>query len=421
MTNEALLNNRVNQVTGATDWLTFSDMGFPDLPETYTIEELDTNRATDGGHYRGLYGIRLGKIPDPATLRIFEYLADSNSDSFDSDSEAGAEYTRAASWPPAAGEFATSGNGDIVYFHASQVGVQVAVLPYSFRATPLTIDKIRDFAQEAVSGSELDAIVDAAVDDAVAAAIAGASFPFPPMHRSGLTLANNGTDIVNDIDVAAGSCRDDSDSVNMVYAGGTVQCDVLFGTGDGCLDAGAIGNGTYHLFAIYNASTEVTKILSSLSATSPTMPSGYAYKRRIGAINRVSDSIRLFFQHGNSFLWKLPILDINVSSVGASQDAVLGSSIPSGVKVLAHMNAFTRHASSNFAIAWIFSKDQTDATAAQIAPLANVGGYVDVAATQFEGTSQVSVLTDTFQTIRVSAAGGGVVRLAVTGYTDLTL
>ena len=119
MTNEILINNRVNQVTGATDWLTFADAGFPDLPETYTIADLDANRATDGGHYRNLYGIRLGKIPDPDTLRIFEYLADSNSDSFDSDTEAGAEYTRAASWPPGAGEFATSGNGDIVYFHAS--------------------------------------------------------------------------------------------------------------------------------------------------------------------------------------------------------------------------------------------------------------------------------------------------------------
>lgn len=171
MTNEILINNRVNQVSGATDWLTFTDAGFPDLPETYTIVDLDADRATDGGHYRNLYGIRLGKIPDPDTLRIFEYLADSNSDSFDSDSEAGAEYTRAASWPPAAGEFATSGNGDIVYFHASQAGVQVAVLPYSFRATPLTVEKIREMAQEAISVSVISDMVDAAVDEAIAGPI----------------------------------------------------------------------------------------------------------------------------------------------------------------------------------------------------------------------------------------------------------
>lgn len=179
-TNNILINNRVNQVTGATDWLTFADAGFPDLPETYTIADLDANRATDGGHYRNLYGIRLGKIPDPDTLRIFEYLADSNSDSFDSDTEAGAEYTRAASWPPGAGEFATSGNGDIVYFAASQNGVQVAVLPYRFRCTPLTLDKIKAFAQAAVSGSELDALVDAAVGPAIDDAFASAASATSP-------------------------------------------------------------------------------------------------------------------------------------------------------------------------------------------------------------------------------------------------
>jgi hypothetical protein len=412
MTNEILINNRVNQITGSTDWLTFTDAGFPDLPETYTIADLDADRATDGGHYRNLYGIRLGKIPDPDTLRIFEYLADSNSDSFDSDSEAGAEYTRAASWPPAAGEFATSGNGDIVYFHASQVGVQVAVLPYEFRCTPLTIAQIRAFAEAAVSGSNLDALVDAAVDDAVAALSIGA---YPPGHIDGLELSNNGTD---DLDISAGSARDDSDTVNIDYAGGTIQTDVNFGTGSGALDTGSIGNGTYHAWAIYRSDTGVSSILISLSATAPTMPANYDYKRRIGVFRRVSAAIQLgtWTDSNRRFEFLVPVLDADTSF--ANTNAVLVTlSTPSGIKTKA-LFGFMMDGWTTESTVLITSPDQTDTTpgaSAAFSARANSSYTVTIAA-------NYEIRTNTSSQIRLRGTTGvSTYAISTYGWEDYTL
>lgn len=392
MTNEILINNRVNQVTGATDWLTFADAGFPDLPETYTIVDLDADRTTDGGHYRNLFGIRLGKIPDPDTLRIFEYLADSNSDSFDSDSEAGAEYTRAASWPPAAGEFATSGNGDIVYFHASQAGVQVAVLPYQFRCTPLTIDKIRAFAEAAVSGSNLDALVDAAVDEAMAALSIGA---YPPGHINGLELSNNGTDPSNDIDVSAGSVRDDSDTVNIDYAGGTVQADVNFGTGNGALDTGGLGNGSYHFFAIYRSDTQASGILISLSASAPTMPANYDYKRRIGSLRRVSGAWQLFSQDGDEFLLLSPAEDISAATIDTTATNYTFS-VPTGIKVRAICTGIV---DTGIGQVRVYSPDQSDV----VVTGANCSFRGDVN-NDYQGGAKMIVRTNTSGEVRARAS-----------------
>ena len=57
------------------------------------------------------------------------------------------------------------------------------------------------------------------------------------------------------------------------------------GTGANKLDTGALANSTwYYIFVIYNPSTATTACLLSTSATAPTMPSGYTYKARVGAM-----------------------------------------------------------------------------------------------------------------------------------------
>lgn len=54
-------------------------------------------------------------------------------------------------------------------------------------------------------------------------------------------------------------------------------------TGINALDAGSLANSTwYHVYLISNGST--TAALLSTSATAPTMPTGYVYKYRIGAV-----------------------------------------------------------------------------------------------------------------------------------------
>lgn len=68
-------------------------------------------------------------------------------------------------------------------------------------------------------------------------------------------------------------------------------------SGTGGLDTGTIGPSSwYYVFVIYNPSTDNTNGLMSLSATSPTMPSGYTKKRRVGAV-KTDSSNNLYLQY----------------------------------------------------------------------------------------------------------------------------
>jgi hypothetical protein len=117
-----------------------------------------------------------------------------------------------------------------------------------------------------------------------------------------ITLSNNATDATNDIDATAGWFNFDDGSGQAYYSGGTGQLDIVFGTNNGMLDAGTIANTTYHLFLIYNPTTLVSKILASTSVSSPTMPSGYTKKARIGSIIRASGAILAFEQFDKKFI-----------------------------------------------------------------------------------------------------------------------
>lgn len=118
-----------------------------------------------------------------------------------------------------------------------------------------------------------------------------------------ITLSNNATDATNDIDATTGWFNFDDGSGQAYYSGGTGQLDVLFSAGgNGMLDAGTIANTTYHIFLIHNPTTLVSKILASTSVSSPTMPSGYTKKARIGSIIRASGAILAFEQFDKKFI-----------------------------------------------------------------------------------------------------------------------
>jgi hypothetical protein len=110
---------------------------------------------------------------------------------------------------------------------------------------------------------------------------------------SGLTLSSNASDAVNDVDIEAGECRDATRIRSIVYSGATKQSDAAWAAGSaaGWLDTGSIADGTYYIWLIYKSSTATVDSLLSLSATAPTMPSGYDYKRRIGMLVRMSSAI----------------------------------------------------------------------------------------------------------------------------------
>ena len=161
-------------------------------------------------------------------------------------------------------------------------------------------------------------------------------------HLHGLTLSNNVTDATNDIDIALGTtASDDAIPTLMILASAiTKRLDAgwAVGTNQGGLDTGSIANTTYHVFVIRRPDTGVVDVLFSTSAASPTMPTNYTQKRRIGSIIRSGGVIRPFTQRGDIFL---TAAQTDRNSTSAIADALFTLSVPVGITVQPLLNAYT--------------------------------------------------------------------------------
>lgn len=173
----------------------------------------------------------------------------------------------------------------------------------------------------------------------------------PSGYLFGLGLANNVTDITNDIDIATGSAINSTNTTLMSLASGlTKRLDAAWavGTNQGGLDTGSIGNNTYHVFLIMRPDTGVVDALFSLSATAPTLPTNYTLFRRIGSFRRTAGSIRRFLQDGDRFIFYSPVEDAAVTNLVAAPGTTftLGS-IPTGIQVVALITASMSNAATN--------------------------------------------------------------------------
>ncbi|HJP68645.1 MAG TPA: hypothetical protein VJ846_07065 [Sphingomicrobium sp.] len=150
----------------------------------------------------------------------------------------------------------------------------------------------------------------------------------------GLTLSNNVSDATNDIDIAVGSAASDAATPTLMTLASslTKRLDAAWavGTNQGGLDTGSIANTTYHVFLIQRSDTGVVDALFSTSATSPTMPTSYDRKRRIGSIIRSGATILAFRQFNNRFM--LSTVVQARSSTAAFADALLTVTAPAGIR-----------------------------------------------------------------------------------------
>ncbi|MBX5143217.1 hypothetical protein HJB79_31405 [Rhizobium lentis] len=153
-------------------------------------------------------------------------------------------------------------------------------------------------------------------------------------HLYGLTLSNNGSDATNDIDIAVGSAASDGTTAYLMTLASalTKRLDAAWavGTGNGGLDTGAIADTTYHVWLIQRSDTGVVDALFSTSATSPTMPTNYDRKRRIGSIIRESAAIVAFRQTGDLFLRARASVRSNTAAFAS---ALLAVKVPTGINV----------------------------------------------------------------------------------------
>jgi len=174
---------------------------------------------------------------------------------------------------------------------------------------------------------------------------------FPKGHIWGLTVSRASATTWG---VAVGECANENTSApraNLVLTSAITKSLSAWvaGTGNGGLDTGAVGNNTwYHVHLIRKISDGSIDALISTSATSPTMPSGYEARRRIGAIKTDgSAQIVAFSQNGDEFIWDAAVIDVDDDNPGTS--AVTRTlTVPTGVKVLAYISVGGYTGSNSF-------------------------------------------------------------------------
>lgn len=223
---------------------------------------------------------------------------------------------------------------------------------------------------------------------------------------AGLTLSNNGSDATNDIDIAAGEATDTSVACVMRLSSSlTKRLDAAWsvGTGNGGLDTGAIANDVYHVWLIRRSDTGVVDALFSTSATSPTMPTNYDQKRRIGSIVRSGGSILTFSQLGDEFLIT-PVNAFNVSNPGTSAVSQTISSLPDGIKVIAILNLSLINLTDGGDIQVLFSSlDQSDVVPSST--IFSLRHQATGAGTDQHDSGQFQIRTNTSGQIRYRANG----------------
>lgn len=246
------------------------------------------------------------------------------------------------------------------------------------------------------------------------------SSSLPPLYIQGLVQVNNVADATNDIDISAGNCRDATGAQDITIAAITKQSDVAWavGTGAGGLDTGAVGNSDYFVWAIKRADTGVCDVLFSLSATAPTMPANYTFKRLIGWFRRSAGAILAFSSletagGGLEMLWSAPPLDVNVAEDATANLRVI--SVPVGIKVQAKINVVLQSADAGGAAAYISSPDASDQAASlTVSPLyiaINTDSPTDT------GGLYMQVRTDASAQIRTRAlAAACTLRIATLGF-----
>jgi len=101
-------------------------------------------------------------------------------------------------------------------------------------------------------------------------------------------------------------------------------------SGAGGLDTGTVATTTwYYLWIIYNPTTAITKGLFSLSNTAPTLPSGYTYYARVGAIyTTTATAFRQITKRNNRVLYSTGVAVLTAGTATTATSISLAAAIP---------------------------------------------------------------------------------------------
>lgn len=229
----------------------------------------------------------------------------------------------------------------------------------------------------------------------------------PRSYLAGLTLSNNATDPTNDIDIAVGTCQNSTNAHNLILASAlTKRLDAAWtvGTNQGGLDTGTIANDTYHVHLIKRSDTGVVDALFSLSATAPTMPASYDFRRRIGSIIRAGGTIVAFTQDGDYFQVNVPVNEWNENIAGTTAVTKTLTRVPTGINALWHGFLALRTPIAGATMAILASDLATTDTAPVTVPSGGIGQvFSNPQAAILDDGGEVQVRTNTSAQIRMRA------------------
>jgi len=225
---------------------------------------------------------------------------------------------------------------------------------------------------------------------------------FPIGYKYGLTLFNSFSDSVNDILIDAGGARDLTNAFNLYRnAAHTKQIDATFS--DSALASGGrdsndnlTGPKWFNVLLIGGSGKTSQGFFTTSS--SPTLPTGFTYYRRLGSIYWTGSTIKAFHQYGDIFIWDTLNLD-STATIGttASQITLL---VPIGVVVEAKIRCSTSAAGA-YAIL-VTSTNETNSTPSSTYN-DSIGADVNSITTNYPGRFPLQVITDTSAQIRLRA------------------
>ena len=251
---------------------------------------------------------------------------------------------------------------------------------------------------------------------------------FMEKHIAGLTYSN-AADATNDITVTAGSARDSTNTEDMVLAASiTKRLDAAWAVGDnqGGIDAGSAANTSYHIWLIKRVDTGVVDVLFSTSASSPTMPTNYTKKRRIGSFVRTGGANRTMsvIETAGGAIEVLHPLSVSSftapATTGANQTL---SNIPTGIIFDAYFSLSSDTTTATLAspvkiAAW--SPSQTGVTLSDAGTTNlwsgvandNTGDFMNAT----EGTGILKIRTNTSAQVVVASLNMGIRNVSATTY-----
>jgi hypothetical protein len=195
----------------------------------------------------------------------------------------------------------------------------------------------------AVDGSQLTGVIAASTSAVVFNAAQTLTAPQQDQARQNIgAFSGGGYSNIVGLYTGANSMSINADAIALFDASGHVYGATsvalalnLSGVGANGLDTGVMATGNYYYFVIYNPTTNTLACLASASL-SPTMPSGYTYKRRIGWFF-YSGGITPFAQRNAQFTWSPPRVLVTGTQTLAAYIPLASFVAPNATRVFGSM------------------------------------------------------------------------------------